>query len=90
VGLVSKYAAHLPTLLRIIGNKVELKTLTKTDTERIVAAINAKPNKASTKADNKLLLRKIVQYAKEGSCAKNTQVPLEVSWINIAIKEKNP
>jgi site-specific recombinase XerD len=90
VGRVSKYAAHLPTILRIIGNNTELKTLTKTDAERIVAAINAKPNKASTKADNKLLLRKLVQYAKEGSCAKGTQVPPEVSWINIAIKEKNP
>ncbi|MDR2719484.1 MAG: tyrosine-type recombinase/integrase [Nitrososphaerota archaeon] len=90
VGRVSKYAAHLPTILRIIGNDTELKTLTKTDAERIVAAINAKPNKASTKADNKLLLRKLVQYAKEGSCAKSTTVPPEVSWINIAIKEKNP
>jgi site-specific recombinase XerD len=90
VGRVSKYAAHLPTLLRIIGNDVKLKTLTKTDAEHIVAAINAKPNKASTKADNKLLLRKLVQYAKEGSCTKNTQVPPEVNWINIAIKEKNP
>ncbi|MDR0461525.1 MAG: hypothetical protein LBH62_08930 [Nitrososphaerota archaeon] len=60
VGRVSKYAAHIPTLLRIIGNDVKLKTLTKTDAERIVAAINARPNKASTKSDNKLLLRKLV------------------------------
>ena len=89
-GRVSKYASHLPTLLRIIGDDVNLKTLTKTDAERIVAAINARQNKASTKADNKLLLRKLVQYAKEGSCAKGTQVPPEVNWINIVIKEKNP
>ncbi|MDR2708309.1 MAG: hypothetical protein LBB87_06175, partial [Nitrososphaerota archaeon] len=71
VGRVSKYAAHL-TLLRIIGDDVKLKTLTKADAERIVVAINARPNKASTKSDNKLLLRKLVQYAKKESCAKGT------------------
>jgi integrase/recombinase XerD len=90
VGRVSKYAAHLPTLLRMIGDDVKLKTLTKADAERIVAAINARPNKASTKSDNKLLLRKLVQYAKKGSCAKGTPLPREVSWINLVIKEKNP
>jgi integrase len=90
VGRVSKYAAHLPTLLRMIGDDVKLKTLTKTDAERIVANINAKPNKASTKSDNKLLLRKLVQYAKKGSCAKGTPLPKEVSWINLTIKETNP
>jgi len=43
VGQVSKYAAHLPTLLRMIGDGIELRALTKTDAERIVAAINASP-----------------------------------------------
>jgi integrase len=90
VGRVSKYASHLPTVLRLIGNGGNLKALTKTDAERIVAAINARPNKASTKADNKLLLRKLVQYAKKGSCAKGTPLPKEVSWINLSVKEKNP
>jgi len=90
VGRVSKYAAHLSTILRMIGNGVELRDLTKTDAERIVAAINAKPNKASTKSDNKLLLRKLVQYAKKGSCAKGTPLPREVNWISLSIKETNP
>ncbi|MCL2475819.1 tyrosine-type recombinase/integrase [Candidatus Bathycorpusculum sp.] len=88
VGRVAKYAAHLPVLLPLID--VDLKALTKTDAEHIVAAINSRPNKASTKSDNKLLLRKLVQYAKEGSCAKGTPLPSEVSWISLAIKEKNP
>jgi hypothetical protein len=86
VGRVAKYATHLPVLLPLID--VELKALTKTDAEHIVAAINSRPNKASTKSDNKLLLRKLVQYAKEGSCAKGIPLPSEVSWISLAIKEK--
>ncbi|MCL1971102.1 MAG: hypothetical protein FWF66_06585 [Candidatus Bathyarchaeota archaeon] len=83
VGRVVKYAAHLPVLLPLID--VDLKALTKTDAEHIVATINNRPNKASTKSDNKLLLRKLVQYAKEGSCAKGTPLPSEVSWISLAI-----
>jgi integrase len=76
--------------LRIIGDDIELRALTKTDAERIVAAINARPNKASTKSDNKLLLRKLIQYAKKGNCAKGTPLPREVNWISLSIKETNP
>ncbi|MCL2477447.1 hypothetical protein [Candidatus Bathycorpusculum sp.] len=89
LGRVSKCAAHLPVLLRII-NGTDIKTMTKTDIEHIVAQINSRPNKESTKADNKLLLRKVVQYAKQGSCAKNTPTPPEVNWISLTVKEKNP
>jgi site-specific recombinase XerD len=89
VGRVSKYAAHLPVLLRIIDN-TNIKTTTKKDIERIIAAINAKPYKAWTKHDKKLTLRKLVQYAKKGSCAKGTPLPSEVSWISLTVKEKNP
>jgi len=52
--------------------------------------INSRPNKESTKADNKLLLRKVVQYAKQDSCAKSTPIPPEVNWISLTVKEKNP
>jgi len=47
VGRVSKYAAHLPTLLHRIGDDVKLKTLTKADAERIVAA-NSTPALGTT------------------------------------------
>ncbi|MDR2203003.1 MAG: hypothetical protein LBE76_01600 [Nitrososphaerota archaeon] len=44
VGRVSKYVAHLPTLLCIMG-KVDLNALTKTDVEHVIALINNRPNK---------------------------------------------
>ena len=89
IARVSKYAAHMPVLLRI-AEEVNFKTITKTDVEKIVAAINAKQYKAWTKHDKKLTLRKIIQYAKNGSCAKGTPIPPEVSWISLTVKEKNP
>ncbi|MDR0493307.1 MAG: tyrosine-type recombinase/integrase, partial [Nitrososphaerota archaeon] len=89
LGRISKCSSHMPVLLRIIDG-ADIKAMTKTDIERIVAQINSRPNKESTKADNKLLLRKLVQYAKQGSCAKNTPIPPEVSWISLTVKEKNP
>ncbi|MDR0373620.1 MAG: hypothetical protein LBI79_08765 [Nitrososphaerota archaeon] len=55
--------------------EVDLKALTKTDVEHIVVSINSRPNKATTKSDNKLLLRKLVQYAKQGSYTKDTPIP---------------
>jgi site-specific recombinase XerD len=84
---VTKYATHLPVLLRII--EVDLKTITKTEVETVVAAINNSKQKAWTKHDKKLLLRKLVQYAKMGSCAKSTPLPPEVSWISLAVKDKD-
>ncbi|MCL2134708.1 MAG: hypothetical protein FWH37_04025 [Candidatus Bathyarchaeota archaeon] len=57
--------------------------MTKIDIEHIVTQISNRPNKESTKTDNKLLLRKIVQYAKTGSCEKGTPIPPEVSWISL-------
>ena len=89
LGRISKCSAHIPVLFRII-NGADIKAMTKTDVEHVVAQINNRPNKESTKADNKLLLRKIVQYAKQGTCAKGTPIPPEVSWISLAVKEKNP
>ena len=89
LGRISKCNSHLPVLLRIIDG-ADIKTMTKTDIEHIVTQINNRPNKESIKADNKLLLRKLVQYAKQGSCAKNTPIPQEVNWISLTVKEKNP
>lgn len=43
VGRVTKYAGHLPVLLREID--VDLKAMNRKDVERIVAWINSKPQK---------------------------------------------
>jgi site-specific recombinase XerD len=87
VGRVSKYGSHLPPLLRQV--KVDLKAITKTDVEEIVATINNGNYTAWTKHDKKLILRKLVQYAKMGSCTRNTPWPDEVSWISLTVKEKD-
>jgi len=86
VARVTKYALHMPVLLRMINT--DLRTITKTELEAIVAAINGSSQKAWTKHDKKLILRKLVQYAKTGSCAKGTPLPLEVSWISLTLKDK--
>ncbi|MDR2203002.1 MAG: hypothetical protein LBE76_01595 [Nitrososphaerota archaeon] len=39
---------------------------------------------------NKLALCKLLQYAKVCSCAKDIPIQSEISWISLAIKEKNP
>ncbi|MGD6805892.1 MAG: tyrosine-type recombinase/integrase [Candidatus Bathyarchaeia archaeon] len=87
VARVTKYAGHLPVLLRTIN--VDLKTMSKADVEAVVASINAKQQKEWTKHDKKLTLRKLIQYAKKGSCAKGTPLPREVRWISLTVKEKD-
>jgi integrase len=68
----------------------DIKTITKSEVEAIVADINNSKQKAWTKHDKKLILRKLVQYAKKGSCAKGTPLPKEVSWISLTLKETSP
>ena len=87
VGRVAKYSGHLPVLLRAID--VDLKAMTREDVERVVAWINSRPYKEWTKHDMKLTLRKLVQYAKCGSCAKGTPLPAEVSWVSLTVKEND-
>jgi integrase len=87
VARVSKYASHLPPLLRAID--VGVKEMTRADAEKVVAWINGQPHKEWTKHDHKLVFRKLVQYAKCGSCAKGTPLPAEISWISLTVKEKD-
>ncbi|MCL1970238.1 MAG: site-specific integrase [Candidatus Bathyarchaeota archaeon] len=87
MGRVAKYAAHLPALLRFVD--VDLQAITRADVERVVADINSSQNKNTTIRDKKLVLRKLVQYAKTGTCAKGTPLPPEVRWISLVIKEKD-
>ena len=84
---VAKYAAKLAVLLRVIDK--DLKDLNRDDVERVVSWINNQPHKEWTKHDSKLVLRKIVQYGKQGSCIKGTPLPTEVSWISLVVKEKD-
>jgi len=79
---------HLPVVLRIIDN-TDIKTITKTDVERIIATINAKQYNEWTKHDKKLTLYKIVQYTKKGSCTKDTPIPSKVNRISLTVKEKD-
>jgi len=88
VARVAKYASHLPSRLRPIT--VDLKDITKQDIETVVANIHSGPYKEWTKHDKKLTLRKLVQYAKNGSCTRETPLPSEVSWISLSLTEKDP
>jgi integrase len=87
VGRISKYGSHLPPLLRVLPS--DLAAVTRTDMEGVVSAINCGNFTEWTKHDKKLTLRKLVQYAKLGSCARDTPWPPEVSWIRLNVKEKN-
>ncbi|MEM2252614.1 MAG: tyrosine-type recombinase/integrase, partial [Candidatus Bathyarchaeia archaeon] len=78
---VAKFAGHVIALLRVID--FDLEKATRRDVERVVAWINRQPYREWTKLDKKLVLRKIIQYAKYGSCDRNTPVPPEVAWIKI-------
>jgi len=86
VARVSKYAAHLRTLLRQMNFSPE--TATRKDVEEVVAWITVQKYKDWTKHDLKLILRKLVQYAKQGSCNRETPVPPEVSWIPLNVKNQ--
>jgi site-specific recombinase XerD len=87
IARITKYATHLPPLLRLITT--DLKTIAKPDIECVVATLNNSCQKEWTKHDKKLTLRKLVQYAKNGSCTKDTPIPPEVNWISLTVKEKD-
>ncbi|MEM1582770.1 MAG: tyrosine-type recombinase/integrase [Candidatus Bathyarchaeia archaeon] len=84
---ISKYAGHLIVLLRIID--FDLSSASRRDVERIVTWINRQPYRELTKRDKKLVLRKLIQYAKVGSCDRDAPMPPEVSWIKLNIEEKD-
>ena len=84
---LSKYASHIPALLRLID--FDLAQATRDDIERVVAEINQGPWKEWTKHDKKVVLRKLIQYAKYGRCDHETPIPPEVSWIKLVVKEND-
>ena len=73
-------------VLRLID--FDVTKATRSDVERVLAKINQNPNwKESTKKHKRLVLRRLIQYAKYGSCEKGTPVPPEVSWIKTSRKK---
>jgi len=85
---VSKIAGHMPALLRVID--FDLRSATGADVERAVAWINRNPRyREWTKHDKKLVLRKLIQYAKYRSCDGGTPVPPEASWIKLTVKGRD-
>ncbi|MEM3377474.1 MAG: hypothetical protein QXV09_01820 [Candidatus Bathyarchaeia archaeon] len=85
---IAKYACHIPPLLKLIDFR--LADATRADAERVVSAIHANPRWSEwTRQDKKLILRKLVQYAKHGCCTRETPVPPEVAWIRVTANVKN-
>jgi integrase len=84
---VAKYAICLPALLRVID--FGLREAKREDVERVVAWINRHPYKEWTKHDMKLLLRRLVQYAKYGRCDRDTPLPDEIRWISLRVRGKD-
>ncbi|MGC8998551.1 MAG: tyrosine-type recombinase/integrase [Candidatus Bathyarchaeia archaeon] len=84
-GRVAKVANHLCTLFRSCPFNPSKATVR--DVEGVVGWINNQPYKSSTKDDLRLVVRKIVQYAKLGSCARKTPVPPEVAWFSVRTRD---
>lgn len=85
-GRVAKYANHMCALMR--GCPFNPQTATREEIERVIAWINRQPYKSTTKEDLKIVVRRLVQYAKLGSCARGTPLPDGVTWFNVNTSEK--
>jgi len=83
----AKYANHIYTLMRRCP--FDPQHATRRDMENVIVWINSQPYKSSTKEDLKIVVRKIVQYAKYGSCSRKTPLPPEVSWFSVNRSEKD-
>ena len=86
-GRVAKYANLLCMLMK--NCSFDPAKADRRIVERVIAWINSQPYKSSTKEDLKLVVRKLIQYAKYGSCGRGAPVPPEVSWFNIKRSEKD-
>ena len=84
-GRVAKYANHLCVLFRACP--FDSRLAARKDIEKVVAWIERQPYKTSTKDDLKLVVRKVVQYAKCGSCARKMPIPPEVAWFSVRSRD---
>jgi integrase len=84
---VLKYAEALSTIFKHAPfNPAEAS---RQDIEGVVAWINAQPYKSWTKHGLKLAVKKLVQYAKYGSCEPKAPLPPEVGWIPMKVDERD-
>ncbi|MEM4521066.1 MAG: tyrosine-type recombinase/integrase, partial [Candidatus Bathyarchaeia archaeon] len=84
---VLKYANHLFKIFRHVA--FDPSAATKHDIERVVAWINRQPYREWTKHSLKMAVRKLVQYAKYGSCDRKTPLPPEVAWIPMRVDDRD-
>jgi integrase/recombinase XerD len=86
-GRVAKYANHVSALTKRCP--LNTATATRSDVEKVIAWINGQPYKSSTKSDLRLVVKKLVQYAKTGSCDKKAPTPPEAAWIVVGNGDKD-
>jgi integrase/recombinase XerD len=85
---ISNHAAHLVAVLRLIDFDVGMAT--RSDVERVVAKINGNKRwRKQTKYHKRVVLRRLIQYAKCGTCERGAPVPPEVSWIKLSKSHKD-
>ncbi len=84
-GRVAKVANHLCTIFR--NCPFDPSSASVRDVEGVVGWINSQPYRTSTKDDLRLVVRKLVQYAKFGNCAKKTPIPPEVTWFSVRTRD---
>jgi integrase/recombinase XerD len=86
-GRVAKYANHVSALTKRCP--LNAASATRSDVEKVIAWINGQPYKSSTKSDLRLVVKKLVQYAKVGRCDKKAPTPPEASWIVVGNGDKD-
>lgn len=84
-GRVAKIANHLCAIFRNCPFNPSNATIR--DIEAVIGWINSQSYRASTKGDLRLIVRKIVQYAKFGSCSRKTPIPPEVAWFSVRARD---
>jgi len=85
---ICSQASHIIAVLRLTD--FDLASASRSDVERVIAKINGnRAWKEKTKYHKKFALRRLVQYAKYGSCERGTPLPPEVSWIKLTKKDRD-
>jgi integrase/ribosomal protein L40E len=84
---VLKYATQLCTLFKNVP--FDPVGASRANVERVVAWINSQSYKSWTKHGLKLTVKKLLQYAKCGSCHRKAPVPPEASWIEVKADDKD-
>jgi len=84
---VLKYATCLCTIFK--NAPFDPVRADRHEVERVVAWINSKPYRSWTKHGLKLTVKKLLQYAKCGSCHKKAPVPPEAAWIDVKANERD-